>query len=213
MNEHDLLDAVGGIDPKYIKNTDKTVSKHRKIARFQSYYFAAAGLLLLIVAGIVIRNSRTIPAYESMDETEEIATLEAVPEETEGEVPDVAEGSPMLTEGTTEASEEIDGIEGTEGSEAIATEESLMAESADSDYPAMIMYDGAVYKDSGEEFIGEVIKDNLIQVSSYTDGEPSENGQQNFDRQSETKFFVLNEDAIVVLIDQGEGIWRIFLKQ
>ena len=213
MNEHDLLDAIGGIDPKYIKNADKTVSKHRKIARFQSYYFAAAGLLLLIVAGIVIRNSRTIPAYESMDETEEIATLEAVPEETEGEVADVAEGFPMLSEGTTEAFEETDGIEGTEGSEAIATEESLMAESADSDYPAMIMYDGAVYKDSGEDFIGEVIKDNLLQVSSYTDGEPSENGQQNFDRSSETKFFVLNEDAIVVRIDPNEGIWRIFLKQ
>ena len=51
MNEHDLLDVVGGIDPKYIKNADKTVSKHRKIARFRSYYLAAAGLLLLVVAG------------------------------------------------------------------------------------------------------------------------------------------------------------------
>ena len=213
MNEHDLLDAVGGIDPKYIKNADKTVSKHRKITRFQSYYLAAAGLLLLVVAGIVIRNSRTIPAYESMDETEETTTLEAVPEETEGEVPDVAEGSPVLTEGTTEASEETDGIEVTEGSEAVATEESLATESADSDYPAMVMYDGAVYKDSGEEFIGEILEDGLLQVSSYTDGEPSENGQQNFDRSSETKFFVLNEDAIVVRIDPNEGIWRIFLKQ
>ena len=213
MNEHDLLDAVGGIDPKYIKNADKTVSNHRKIARFQSYYLAAAGLLILIVAGIVIRNSRTIPAYESMDETEETTTLEAVPEETEGEVTDVAEGSPVLTEGTTEASEETDGIEGTEGSEAIATEESLATESADSDYPAMVMYDGAVYKDSGEEFIGEILEDGLLQVSSYTDGEPSENGQQNFDTSSETKFFVLNEDAIVVRIDPNEGIWRIFLKQ
>ena len=77
----------------------------------------------------------------------------------------------------------------------------------------MVMYDGAVYKDSGEEFIGEVLDDNMLQVSSYTDGEPSENGQQNFDRSSETKFFVLNEDAIVVRIDPNEGIWRIFLKQ
>ena len=213
MNEHDLLDAIGGINPKYIKNADKAVSKHSKIARFRSYYLAAAGLLLLVVAGIVIRNSRTIPAYESMDETEETTTLEAVPEETEGEVPDVAEGSPVLTEGTTEASEETDGIEGTEGSEAIATEESLVAESADSDYLAMVMYDGTVYKDSGEEFIGEILEDGLLQVSSYTDGEPSENGQQNFDRSSETKFFVLNEDAIVVRIDPNEGIWRIFLKQ
>jgi hypothetical protein len=37
-----------------------------------------------------------------------------------------------------------------------------MAESADSDYPAMIMYDGAVYKDSGEEFIGEVINPKVV---------------------------------------------------
>lgn len=98
-------------------------------------------------------------------------------------------------------------------SEAVATEESLATESADSDYPAMVMYDGAVYKDSGEEFIGEILEDGLLQVSSYTDGEPSENGQQNFDRSSETKFFILNEDAIVVCIDPNEGIWRIFLKQ
>ena len=213
MNEHDLLDAIGGIDPKYIKNADKTVSKHRKIARFRSYYLAAAGLLLLVVAGIVIRNNHVAPAYESMDETEEVTIDGAIPKGIEGEVPDVSEGSPMLTEGSPEASEETDGIEVTEGSEAVATEESLATESADSDYPAMVMYDGAVYKDSGEEFIGEILEDGLLQVSSYTDGEPSENGQQNFDRSSETKFFVLNEDAIVVRIDPNEGIWRIFLKQ
>lgn len=88
-----------------------------------------------------------------------------------------------------------------------------LSESADSDYPAMAMYDGAVYKDSGEEFIGEVVEDNLLQFSSYTDGEPLEDGQQNFDRSSETRFFVLNEGAIVVLMDPDEGIWRIFLKQ
>ena len=213
MNEHDLLDAIGGINPKYIKNADKAVSKHSKIARFRSYYLAAAGLLLLVVAGIVIRNNHVAPAYESMDETEEVTIDGAIPEGIEGEVPDVYEGSPMLTEGSPEAYEETDGIEVTEGSEAVATEESLATESADSDYPAMVMYDGAVYKDSGEEFIGEILEDGLLQVSSYTDGEPSENGQQNFDRSSETKFFVLNEDAIVVRIDPNEGIWRIFLKQ
>ncbi|MCR5771581.1 MAG: hypothetical protein K6G87_10175 [Butyrivibrio sp.] len=213
MNEHDLLDAIGGIDQKYIKDADKTVSKHSKTARFHSYYLAAAGLLLLVVAGIVIRNNHVAPAYESVDETEEVTMLGAVPEETEEAAPEKTEGSPMLETGTTDVYEETDGIEVTEGSEAVATEESLATESADSDYPAMVMYDGAVYKDSGEEFIGEVIEDNLLQFSSYTDGEPSEDGQQNFDRSSETRFFVLNEDAIVVLMDPDEGIWRIFLKQ
>ncbi|MBO6241061.1 MAG: hypothetical protein J6O61_09590 [Butyrivibrio sp.] len=213
MNEHDLLDAIGGIDPKFIKSADRTVLKHKKIAKIQSYYFAAAGLLLLVVAGIVIRNNHIDTTYESINETEEITTLGAIPEETEGEIPDAAEGSPMLTSGVPEGSAETDGIGNSEESEAIATEESLATESSDSDYPAMVMYDGAVYKDSGEDYIGEVLDDNLLQVSSYTDGEPSENGQQNFDRSSETKFFVLNEEAIVVLADPNEGIWRIFKKQ
>ena len=56
MNEHDLLDAIGDIDPKYISDADKTVTKKRTIAQFQRYYLAAAGLLLLIVSGVVIRN-------------------------------------------------------------------------------------------------------------------------------------------------------------
>ncbi len=213
MTEHDLLDAIGGIDPKHIKNADKNVSKHNKIIRFQRYYLAAAGLLLLVVAGIVIRNYHLNTAYESIDETEEITTLGVVPEETEGEVPDVTEDSPMLASGTPESAEETDDIEVLGGSEVISTEESLATESADSDYPAMLMYDGSLYKDSGEEFIGEILEDGSLQVSSYTDGEPSENGQQNFDRSSETKFFVLDEDTIVVCIDSNEGIWRIFLKQ
>ena len=212
MNEHDLLDAIGGIDQKFIKSADRSVSKHKKIARIQSYYFAA-GLLLLVAAGIVIRNIHIDTSYESIDEAEEITTLGVIPKETEGEVPDVTEGSPMLTSGTPESAEETDGIEATEGSKAIATEESLATESADSDYPAMLMYDGSLYKDSGEEFIGEILEDGLLQVSSYIDSEPSEDGQQNFDRSSETKFFVLNENTIVVRIDPNEGIWRIFLKQ
>lgn len=191
MNEHDLLDAIGGIDSKYIKNADKTVSRHSKIARLRSYYLAVAGLLLMVVAGIVIRNNHVTTVYESVDETEEITTLEAIPE----------------------ASEETDGIEAIEGNEAKATEESVITESDDSDYPAMLRYGGALYKDSGEEYIGEILDDGLLKVTSYTDGEPSEDGQQNFDRSAETEFFVLNEDAIVVHIDPNEGVWRVFVRQ
>ena len=56
MNEHDLLDAIGDIDPKYISDADKTVTKKRTIAQFQRYYLAAAGLLLLIVCISVQRG-------------------------------------------------------------------------------------------------------------------------------------------------------------
>ena len=77
----------------------------------------------------------------------------------------------------------------------------------------MLMYGGALYKDSGEEYIGEILDDGLLKVTSYTDGEPSEDGQQNFDRSAETEYFVLNEDAIVVHIDPNEGVWRVFVRQ
>jgi hypothetical protein len=167
----------------------------------------------MVVAGIVIRNNHVTTVYESVDETEEITTLEAIPEESEEAAPELTEGSPMLTSGNPEASEETDGIEAIEGNEAKATEESVITESDDSDYPAMLMYGGTLYKDSGEEYIGEILDDGLLKVTSYTDGEPSEDGQQNFDRSAETEYFVLNEDAIVVHIDPNEGVWRVFVRQ
>ena len=80
MNEHDLLDAIGGIDPKYIKDADKAVSPKSKIVRFQRYYLAAASIFLLVVAGILFKNLYQAPYYESTDETSEITTLSALPE-------------------------------------------------------------------------------------------------------------------------------------
>ena len=64
MNEHDLLDAIGDIDPKHIESAggkDKAkAAKRSNVARFRSLYLAAAGLLLLVVAGVVFRNIRLI---------------------------------------------------------------------------------------------------------------------------------------------------------
>ena len=201
MNEHDLLDAIGGIDPKYIKDADKAVSPKSKIVRFQRYYMAAASIFLLVVAGILFKNLYQTPYYESTDETSEITTLNALPE---GEEEAAAEEAEVETEQET----------ATEEAEAeTASEDSFKVESAESDYAAMIMYDGAIYKDSGEEFIGEILEDNLLKTTSYTDGEPSEDMQQNFNASSETKFFVWDENTLVVCVDPDEGIWRTFIKQ
>jgi len=204
MNEHDLLDAIGGIDPKYIKDADKAVSPKSKIVRFQRYYLAAASIFLLVVAGILFKNLYQAPYYESTDETSEITTLSALPE---GEEEAAAEEAEVETEQET-ATEEAQ----VETEQETATEEAQV-ESAESDYAAMIMYDGAIYKDSGEEFIGEILEDNLLKTTSYTDGEPSEDMQQNFNASSETKFFVWDENTLVVCVDPDEGIWRTFIKQ
>ena len=178
MNEHDLLNAIGDIDPRYIIDADKTVAKKSKIAQFQRYYLAAAGLLLLIVAGVVIRNGYITGNYESVEESEETAMLESIPEEIEGEVPD---------------------------------EEALTTSS--SDYPAMIMHKGALYKDSLEVYTGNIPDEGQIHVLSYVDGEPMVSGEQNFDRTISATYFVLDEETIVVCIEPDDGIWRLFKKQ
>lgn len=206
MNEHDLLDAIGGIDPKYIKDADKAVSPKSKIVRFQRYYMAAASIFLLVVAGILFKNLYQAPYYESTDETSEITTLSAIPEDAE----EAAAEDAAVEEAEAETKQET----ATEEAEVeTASEDSFEIESAESDYAAMIMYDGAIYKDSGEEFIGEILEDNLLKTTSYTDGEPSEDMQQNFNASSETKFFVWDENTLVVCVDPDEGIWRTFIKQ
>ena len=202
MNEHDLLDAIGGIDPKYINNADKTAAKRSKIARFQRYYLAAAGLFLLIVAGVVIRNGYIRNDYESVEKSEETAMLEGMTEEVEGEV---ADETVMVTSEApeTEPFEETDGL--------AATEESLTTGSTD--YPAMIMHKGALYKDSLEVYTGNIPDEGQIHVLAYVDGEPKVSGEQNFDRTISTTYFVLDEDTIVVCIEPDDGIWRLFKKQ
>lgn len=202
MNEHDLLDAIGGIDPKYINNADKTAAKRSKIARFQRYYLAAAGLFLLIVAGVVIRNSYIRNDYESVEESEETAMLEGMTEEVEGEV---ADETVMVTSEApeTEPFEETDGL--------AVTEESLTTGSTD--YPAMIMHKGALYKDSLEVYTGNIPDEGQIHVLAYVDGEPKVSGEQNFDKTISATYFVLDEDTIVVCIEPDDGIWRLFKKQ
>lgn len=210
MNEHDLLDAIGGIDPKYIKDADKAVPPKSKIVRFQRYYLAAASIFLLVVAGILFKNLYQAPYYESTDETSEITTLSALPEDEEEAAAEEAEAETATEEAKAETKQET----ATEEAEVeTASEDSFKVESAESDYAAMIMYDGAIYKDSGEEFIGEILEDNLLKTTSYTDGEPSEAMQQNFNASSETKFFVWDENTLVVCVDPDEGIWRTFIKQ
>ena len=84
MNKHDLLDAVGDIDSKYVKDADKDPVKRSKIVAFQKYYMAAAGLLLLIVAGVIIRNGMTPAIPESeVEEMDSVMTMGAVIEGTE----------------------------------------------------------------------------------------------------------------------------------
>ena len=108
MNEHDLLDAIGDIDPKHIESAGKNAApKRSKVAQFRSLYLAAAGLLLLVVAGVVFKNIRQIPmTEEAIPETDEVMTMEAPATETETEGVTTMGAIPEQAEETEEAAVE-----------------------------------------------------------------------------------------------------------
>ncbi|MBR4183185.1 MAG: hypothetical protein IKQ56_05105, partial [Lachnospiraceae bacterium] len=55
MNDHDLLEAVGGIDGKYIHNAGKIKPKRSKFSYVK--WIAAAACLCVIVGGIAYMNN------------------------------------------------------------------------------------------------------------------------------------------------------------
>ena len=110
MNEHDLLDAIGEIDPKHIEAAEKIPSKKkRKITYLQPYFLAVAGLFLFIIAGVIIRNgliTRQQSPENDGSNAEEMAVESAPVETEESEAKVVTEGSDKLQ--TTEAYNEGD---------------------------------------------------------------------------------------------------------
>ena len=105
MNKHDLLDAVGGIDPKYVNEAGKPGKKRFKIAHFERYVMAAAGLILLIVAGTVITVRRPATSPEPVETEGSTDTLMIAPSDT-------TTGGIKTESATEEAAEEADSLEG-----------------------------------------------------------------------------------------------------
>lgn len=75
MNKHDMLDAIGDIDPKYVKDAGNNIGKNKKVIHFNRYLAAAAGLLLVIVSGVVIRNTYFNAAQKAVNEPQTMSTL------------------------------------------------------------------------------------------------------------------------------------------
>ena len=74
------------------------------------------------------------------------------------------------------------------------------ATSASEDYPPMLMVDGVLYKSTGRQVLGEVDESATETVSSYTDTEPTEDGQQNFDRSCAVEYG-MTADGLMVTVD------------
>ncbi len=74
------------------------------------------------------------------------------------------------------------------------------------DYCAAIMVDGVVYWSTDTPVPGEVDESAIRTVTSYTDGQPEEDGQTNFDRGLTTQY-AMTDMGLVVLIDRE---WILF---
>ncbi|MCR5031241.1 MAG: hypothetical protein K6A92_00115 [Lachnospiraceae bacterium] len=223
MNNLDLLDAIGGIDPKYIAEADKAVSgQSRRSGRIRSFrpaYLIAAALFLLLLSGAFIRTNLLRPvSSESADTsaavttTAEIMAEEAAVEEAAPEESDQSVGTFSIQE--NQSSEQ------TEGSAKETTPETATATATTGDYPPMLMVNGILYQDSYEVY--EPVTDpdataqviiQTQQVLTYTDGEPSADGEQNFDRSCETIYVEAGDgtDAIYVRMEEEANLWHIFV--
>ncbi|MCR4589128.1 MAG: hypothetical protein K5682_12025 [Lachnospiraceae bacterium] len=217
MNAYDLLDAVGGIDPKYITAADAP-GKPKTVCHFQRYYLLAAALFLLVLSGVMVRNHLLIPGAQLSSDSSAEMCEEAAPAQVYEESATVTAEPPADT-GSSNASvyadNQADGVTGSAAtSEQDTAKEAVDAEvttqATAGDYPAMLMANGILYKDTGEEYIGEIDStENAISVLSYTDEIPSQDGQQNFDRTLETVYFFTDEETLVVYL-KDENMWRIF---
>lgn len=72
--------------------------------------------------------------------------------------------------------------------------------SAAGDYPLMLMVDGVLYRSTGEPAPAEVDESVIETVGPYTDAEPKEDGQQNFDRSCAAEYGVTS-DGLMVMLD------------
>lgn len=64
----------------------------------------------------------------------------------------------------------------------------------------MLMVDGVLYQSTGEPVPVELDESVIRSAVSYTDTEPAEDGQQNFDRACAVEY-AMTADGLMVLLD------------
>lgn len=93
MKDYELLDAIGGIDSKFVEKTEK------QTAHFRWQYVAAAAACLVLIAGVYFAYPKLTPKTDTIAETEGVETVEqTVIEETVAEntaiIPSVEQTEP-----------------------------------------------------------------------------------------------------------------------
>ncbi len=177
MNNSDLLNAIGNIDPEYINEAYSSHYSSSKMYRYHHYLIIAAALLLLIITGNMLKNKL------------------------EGQYKPIEESALELT---SDSSGNLENEE-TFGLTAIPSDQDKSDSINEENVyvPYMIMVDGELYKDSGKIYPENLIDNTQKEKAlSYIDGTPTENGQQNFDESLNTVYTRIDENQLAVLVDE-----------
>ena len=191
MNTEYLLDAIGLLDDDLIQEAE-TVQKRR--SGYRGWTSLAACLAVVLVLGYGLTHIRLGGKNtDSLSGGSPAASNEA----------SNGSGAPgAFPIEPTDSSGGADEPGSSAGSEVPSSAEGP----AEHDFCAAIMVDGLLYWSTGAPVPGEPDPSIIQTVTSYTDTQPEEDGQTNFDRGLTTRY-AMTDLGLVVLIDHE---WVLF---
>lgn len=197
MNAEYLLDAVGLLDDDLLREAEEYRRPRRD---YRSWIGLAACLAVVLTLGYALTHIRMgggsaapgngMSGGATGAPAGSYAGAEAPPSEPaqspDSSAPQNGENRPASSSPDAAAPQEPGAAEG--------------------DYRAAIMVDGVVYWSTDTPVPGEVEESAIRTVTSYTDGQPEEDGQTNFDRDLTTRY-AMTDMGLVVLMDRE---WILF---
>lgn len=208
MSAEHILDAVGLLDDELIQEAETyTVRKQRTNYRRWMAWAASFAVVLVLGYGLThlgMGGGGNGGAATSSNGASGAASMPTAPIR-----PSAASGGGTAGEGLN-GSDKIPGIAmgpGTAEDPCLDPSQPLDSTSpSGGDWWAAIMVDGVLYWSTETPILGEVDESVIRTVTSYTDGQPEEDGQTNFDRDLTTRY-AMTRDGLVVQI---EGEWILF---
>jgi len=192
MNAEYLLDAVGLLDDDLIREAE-TCTVRRQRPRYRTWMAWAACLAVVIALGYGAAHIRMGGGSVSGGN----AASSAAPSAESSAGSAAAGGSSASGEAAPPNSQE---------QSSGASDPGPNDGSSAGDWQAAIMVDGVVYWSTDTPVSAEVDESAIRAVTSYTDAQPEEDGQTNFDRGLTTQYAMTDGGLLVRM----NGEWILF---
>ncbi len=201
MNQEYLLDAIGLLDDDLIQEAETYTAQKRK-PNYRTWMAWAACFVVVIALGYRVshfglgsaNSNNNNASGNSARPSNSPSASSSAGMTNEGQ--NGGNGMPSIAEPSTSG----------DPSSSVGANPSGSPSDPEEDWCAAIMVDGVLYWSTETPILGEVDESVIRTVTSYTDGQPEEDGQTNFDRDLTTRY-AMTRDGLVVQI---EGEWILF---